>query len=110
VDAAHAGAHLCAELQQLVHCDSTLKYLENRRQRERYRRAYHVIGWFMAVFPITGVVLASGLQVQQDRVYWMEAAGIWAFAAYWLFKTFELRASQAEVKAVQGTLSPPESD
>jgi hypothetical protein len=43
----------------------------------------------------------------QRYVFWIEAAGIWAFAAYWLTKSRELKESEVEIKAVTGTLTQP---
>jgi hypothetical protein len=84
--------------------DETLKWIEDPIHRERYRVAYYVIGWFMALFPLVGLLLAVSFEAVQRHVYWIEAAGIWAFAAYWFTKSCELKESEAELKAVTGRL------
>ena len=89
--------------------DETLRWVEDPKHRARYRLTYHVIGWFMGLFPLVGLVLAIFFDAVQRHVFWIEAAGIWAFAAYWLTKSLELKESEAELKAVTGrlTLPPP---
>ena len=68
----------------------------------RCGRPYHVIGWFMGLFPLVGLILAIFFDAVQKHVFWIEAAGIWAFAAYWFTKSRELKESEAEMKAVTG--------
>jgi hypothetical protein len=87
--------------------NDTLKWLPNPTHRARYRVAYHVIGWFMGLFPLVGLGLAVSFDALQRHVYWIEAAGIWAFAAYWFTKSRELKESDAELKAVTGRLTQP---
>jgi hypothetical protein len=85
--------------------EETVRWITDPARRARYRAAYHVIGWFMALFPVIGLVLAYFFGAVQRNVFWIEAAGIWAFAAYWLTKSRELKESEAEIRAVTGTLS-----
>ena len=55
--------------------------------------------WF---FSLVGLILAISFDAMQKHVFWIEAAGIWAFAAYWFTKSRELKESEAEMKAVTG--------
>lgn len=87
--------------------DETVRWIADAPRRARYRAAYRVIGWFMALFPVIGLVLAYFFGAVQRNVFWIEAAGIWAFAAYWLTKSRELKESEAEIRAVTGTLGQP---
>lgn len=87
--------------------DETVRWITDPSRRARYRAAYHVIGWFMALFPVIGLILAYFFGAVQRNVFWIEAAGIWAFAAYWLTKSRELKESEVEIRAVTGTLSEP---
>jgi hypothetical protein len=91
-----------------IFCHSeTLRWLEDPARRAHYRRVYYVIGWFMGLFPLVGLLLAVFFDAVQRHIFWIEAAGIWAFAAYWYVKSRELEESEAEVKAVTGNLTPP---
>jgi hypothetical protein len=85
--------------------EDTLQYLPDENLRLRFKKAYYIIGWFMALFPLVGAVLAIVFNAVRSEIYWIEAAGIWAFAAYWFTKSLELKKSQADVKAATGRAS-----
>jgi hypothetical protein len=87
--------------------EETLRWLQDPNARSHYRRAYRIIGFFMILFPAIGFVLAVIFGAEQRHIYWIELAGIWTFAAYWITKSIELRQSQAEIKAVTGQPPPP---
>jgi len=89
-----------------VFCQNeTLQWVVDARRRARYRMAYHVIGFAMGLFPLVGLALAVSFHAVQRHVFWIELAGIWAFAAYWLTKSLELKGSEVELKAVSGRLT-----
>jgi hypothetical protein len=83
-----------------------LQWLADTKLRARYKATYHLIGWFMALFPLVSLTLAALFDAVQRQLFWIEAAGIWAFAAFWFTKSRELRASELEIKAVTGKLPP----
>jgi hypothetical protein len=68
----------------------------------RYRKLYNVIGLVMLLSPLTAFVLNSIVGARTSYVFFIEAAGIWAFAAYWFVKSRELKESSATTKAVGG--------
>jgi len=70
--------------------------------RVRYRRTYVIIGLVMLASPLTAFVLNSLLGKRESYVFFIEAAGIWAFALYWWVKSAELKRSAATVKALEG--------
>jgi hypothetical protein len=63
----------------------------------------------MGLFPLVGLILAVFFGAVQRHLFWIEAAGIWAFAAYWFTKSRELKESQLERDVVTGRLAqrPP---
>jgi hypothetical protein len=61
-----------------------------------YRFWYAVSGVGMIALPVLAVVLHYLLGRADTRTFWVEAAGIYAFAIYWSIKTRELRQSLAE--------------
>jgi FtsH-binding integral membrane protein len=87
--------------------EETLRWVKDPNRRARYKVAYHVIGWFMGLFPLVGLILAVLFGAVQRHVFWIEAAGIWAFAAYWFTKSRELKESQVERAALTGRLTQP---
>ncbi len=85
--------------------EKTLKempHLPNRKELIAfYRRWYRILAVIMIAAPAAGYALAlrSGHQG-----FFLEAAGIWAFGAYWLLKTRELKQSDVEGRALRGEL------
>ncbi len=64
-------------------CD-TLDLIKDETVRKRYRAAYKWLGRAMIVFPFVIFVLFSYFHVRNRATFFIEAAGIWVFAAYWL--------------------------
>ena len=84
----------------------TLGLLPPGESRKYFARWYATIGFFMALSPL--IALATNWIVGQSWfVIFVEALGVWAFAAYWLFKTNELRLSRATRKALDASVEIP---
>lgn len=85
--------------------EKTLKEMPGIPDRDkiiaRYRRVYQVLGILMIVLPV-----GAHLFFHEDphRMFLVETAGVWAFGAYWLVKTSELRRSEVEIRALTGRL------
>ena len=75
--------------------------------RARYRRMYAIIGLVMIASPLTAFVLNSVIGTRSSYVFFIEAAGIWAFSLYWWVKSSELKRSAATIKALQGQVKAP---
>lgn len=73
--------------------------------RPRYRRLYRALGLVMLASPLTAFVLNSVIGTRTSFTFFVEAAGIWAFAAYWWAKSTELKRSAATVKAIRGDVT-----
>jgi hypothetical protein len=58
----------------------------------------------MAFFPVVGLIAAKFVLAAQRETFWIEAAEIWAFAAYWFIKSHEMKTSQADLRAATGTM------
>ena len=106
---AHFGAalvlFLCMAYTAIFRHDDTLKMIPDARLRKRYKILYNIVGWFMALFPVVGLIVAMSLRAAQRETFWIEAAGIWAFAAYWFIKSHELKTSEADRKAATGMMT-----
>lgn len=77
----------------------------------RYRKRYRMIGLVMLLSPLTAFLMNGFLGRGKAYVFFVEAAGILAFAAYWVAKIFEFKLSAATRRAVQGELEiTPEGD
>lgn len=82
----------------------TLRFLPSNEDHAWYRRLYAVIGLVMLVSPLTAFVVNSLVGARSTYVFFIEAAGIWAFALYWWFKSSELEKSGATRTALRGDL------
>jgi hypothetical protein len=95
---------ICIALVCLFCADETLGLVLPIKRRNRYRRAYHVLGGAMILFPIAAIVAAKIFEVQRDQIFYIEAAGVWVFALYWCVKGFEMRETEADKHALRGNL------
>jgi hypothetical protein len=77
--------------------DSLLGWREARASTSqgRYRLWYLATGAGMIALPVLAVFLHSILGRADTLTFWVEAAGIYAFAFYWSTKTRELRRTVA---------------
>jgi hypothetical protein len=87
-------------------CDKTLEEIPSTVPHRAkviafYKRWYRVFGTLMIVLPITAHLL---LWKDPHGMFFVEAAGVWAFGFYWLFKTYELKRSDIECRAMRGEL------
>jgi hypothetical protein len=90
----------------------TLSLIQDEHLRTVFRRAYKTLAGLMLASPAIALVLNFILLQHRAAVFYVEAFGILAFAAYWLTKSRELALSQAEKKALRGelrSLEPPSS-
>ena len=62
----------------------------------------------MVAAPILAAILTQvfGLH-RQSYIFFAEAFGVYAFAAYWLVKTLEIRETNADRQAAEGKLLLP---
>ncbi len=82
---------------------TTVKLLHDAVTERRFRVIYRVLGVLMIVLPLIAIVTTAALKASHST-FWVESAGVWAFAAYWLTKTIEYRKTNVERDAVLGTL------
>lgn len=97
------GFFICIALVCWFCADDTLPLVKSPQRRTFLKIAYRVVALAM---PISMLVAASlNLFLGTNRaVFWVEAAGIEAFAVYWFMKGIELNATAADDKAAQGRL------
>ncbi|QAY78961.1 hypothetical protein ETR14_22285 [Sphingosinicella sp. BN140058] len=83
----------------------TLCMVQSGRRRRRFKRLYVALGAMMLATPLTVYALqAVAPAVGNDHAILMvEAAGVFVFAAFWLVKSWEIRASLHG----RGRLAPP---
>lgn len=79
------------------------------RQQAAYQKIYRAIGSVMWVFPLAVALLeAARIRVfGTHTVFFVEVAGIWTFAAFWLLKSFEIARTGADHAVISGRLVRP---
>lgn len=86
----------------------TLEYLPaGKGDVNRFRRSYRVIAVLMLLFPLTGGVLTLTLSDMSTYVFFVEAAGVWTFGAYWAVKSRELSLSKLENNPEEAVRNSP---
>ncbi|HRH89316.1 MAG TPA: hypothetical protein PLO41_20920 [Rubrivivax sp.] len=81
----------------------TLHLIANPAVRKFYRWLYKLLGVAMWAVPLGTAALLrlspnAGSDCADRTVFWVEAVGIWVFAAYWWVKTYEARQYGADRK------------
>lgn len=88
----------------------TLKFLpaDSSGGEAWYARTYKIVAVVMLASPLTAWVASSFFGAKTAYVFFIETLGIWAFSAYWLVKSAELKRSGAIEQAARGQISVPE--
>lgn len=87
----------------------TLSLIRDTRKAGRLRALYRGLGILMVASPLVAVVLAQSLQPgspKRSLVFFVETVAVLTFAAYWLVKSRELSATDAEKLALERKLKP----
>lgn len=100
------GFFACIAFVSIFCSGNTLHLMQDEARRKRFRAVYKVLGLAMLILPATAFVLSIVARLQDHAVFYVEAAGIFAFAAYWLTKSRELTQTQADHRALQGAMPP----
>ncbi|HEX7242885.1 MAG TPA: hypothetical protein VF263_21540 [Longimicrobiaceae bacterium] len=88
-----------------LRCSRDTLHLLPPAKQARYARLYLWTGVAMVAFPLTALLLSyTSEDLGRTRVFWVEAFAVWAFAAYWITKTFEMRETRAEKRALDAEL------
>ena len=85
----------------------SLTAIREEATRSFFGRAYELIAIGMIAFPVSALALHWLRNEYSTLTFWLEAAGIFAFAIFWAFKSLEMRRSFAEEKAAEGKGLPP---
>jgi hypothetical protein len=86
----------CIVIVALFLSGTTLHEIQDPRARQGYTIAYWVTRGSLVIFPALAIIAHVVTKRTDTLPFFLELAGIWAFAAFWLVKTLELLKSQAE--------------
>jgi hypothetical protein len=78
--------------------------LDAKPSPDSYRKMYAAIGFVMLASPLTAFVFNSLIGTQSTYIFFIEAAGIWAFSLYWFTKSSELKKSAATALALHARI------
>lgn len=95
---------LCIAYVCIFCASSTLSLVKEDKQRLRYRRLYKWLGYAMVASPVLAAILSQFLGLRSSYIFFAETCGVYAFAAYWLVKTLEIRETNADQRAASGEL------
>lgn len=99
---------LCIAYVCIFRASDTLGLVKPAERQKRYRLTYKILGWAMVASPVTAFVLSSVFQQHDAYTFFIEMAGVWVFAAYWLIKSREIAETDADRKAACGQLDVPQ--
>jgi hypothetical protein len=80
----------------------TLPLIDDKAMRERYRLVYRILGVAMVVCPFLAWALISFMPFRKSAIFFVELAGIYVFATYWIIKTHEARKSDVDERSCRG--------
>jgi hypothetical protein len=88
----------------IVRANDTLFLIGDNESERRFMAIYIVLGIAMIVSPLAAIAFAQSVGYVWSVVFWIEAFAMWAFAAYWILKSVELKKTNADAKAWRGEL------
>lgn len=88
-----------AALSIFFYGEETVGALPNPKQRRRYHRTYRLLTILVLVLPL-GALVVSWVVDSGAALFAVEAAALFAFAAFWLVKTHELARSHRQMRVV----------
>lgn len=100
---------VCLAYVSVFRAADTLSLVRDTRWARVLLRIYQVLGVMMLASPLVALVTERILRppgAEPSIVFFVQAFGVWTFAAYWLVKTLELRLTSADRAAAQGILEP----
>lgn len=80
----------------------SLTAIRDRRTRAFFGRAFELSAIAMVALPVAALALHWLRHEYSTLTFWLEAAGIFAFAIFWALKSLEMRRSFAEERAAEG--------
>lgn len=93
---------LCIAYVCIFRASDTLPLLHNAAREQHYHRIYQCLGHLMWIFPVIAWVLSSFLG--GHLVFLAEMLGVEIFAIFWWVKSQEIKESDADHKAMSGTV------
>ena len=95
---------VCLAYVALFRATDTLVLVKDPKRVAKYKMMYRLLGVAMLVLPVIAATLVSAFEFGQPGgdskvVFFVEFAAIWAFGAFWLVKSHEIRRTLKEQDA-----------
>ena len=100
---------ICLAYVAVFRAADTLSLIRDIRRARALQRMYRGLGIVMLASPLAAIAAEQTLRPpggEPSIVFFVQAFGVWAFAAYWLMKSWELRHTSADRAVAQGILEP----
>jgi hypothetical protein len=104
IHAACAVLFFCCIAAVCLFCSGDTLGLLPTREQQRFRRLYSACAATMIASPIAAAILIKGFGFRSSSIFFIEAAGIFAFALYWIFKSLEIKNTDSELLAIHGRM------
>jgi hypothetical protein len=95
---------VCIAIVCIFCASDTLGLIKDEAKRKRYRRSYLIFGALMVALPLLAACLKFFAPLREWTIFFVEVAGIYVFAAYWLLKSYEISQTDFDKKAALGKL------
>lgn len=82
----------------------TLSLIKDEKIRKRYLRTYQYLGWAMVILPALAFALSFNPWFHRWATFFVELAGIYVFATYWVVKSHEASRTAVDQKAARGSV------
>lgn len=98
---------LCLAYVSVFRASDTLSLVRDTSRAKRLQSLYRTLGVVMIASPVGALVFAWLVHSpgsKSSTVFFVEAFGVWAFGAYWLAKSWEVKQTSADRAASEGIL------
>jgi hypothetical protein len=95
---------ICIAYVCIFRASDTLALIHNKTLYRAYRRTYICLGIAMVALPAFAFFLISQLPWHTSAIFFVELAGIYVFATYWIVKSHEVSKTDSDRKAAMGKL------
>jgi hypothetical protein len=97
---------LCIAAVAVYAAPGTLDRIRDPKLRAFFRQGYRITGAVMILAPGSVIAWSLATGTYAEHTFAIEVAGIYAFAAFWVLKSWEIRTANAQL-AAEPPMAPP---
>ena len=95
---------VCIAYVCIFRASDTLALIHDKAAYQCYRRTYICLGIAMVALPALAFFFISQSPLHTSAIFFVELAGIYVFATYWVVKSHEVSKTDSDKKAAMGKL------